>query len=236
MSRTLFAVFVLTVTSLTSGCFEPQNNAIKFHGIYTTELANLPLIQIYHQDDRDYLRSAWGVFAIDVSTQGAIKVRDSRVSITGQFGDAKHGEYQSIVFKDEEAIYQATRHNALPEHLLLDKMYDSPEWFTEVGQHQSCEFSTLSENREAQFDRELINELALLGEKSSGPFGKTNSLLIAQKGEIVFEKYMNGWQGAYPHSIQSVTKSLTAMMVGVAQQQGKLANTQQKLSELMPQY
>lgn len=236
MSRVLFAVCLFAVSSLIAGCFEQKSDAINYHGIYSTDQANLPLIQIYRQDGQDYLRSAWGVFIIDVSTQGEIQIRDSRVSITGRFSETKYGEYQRADFTDNGKIYRATRHHALTEHKLLDKLYDAPEWFTPVGQHQSCDFATLSVNNEMQYDRELIDELAQLGENKSGPFAKTSSLLIAKSGEIVYEKYMNGWQAAYPHSIQSVTKSLTAMMVGVAQQQGKLGDTQQKLSELMPQY
>lgn len=236
VSRAFFAVLVVIVTSLIGGCFDQQGQAIKYHGIYTTDQANLPLIQIYHQDGQDYLRSAWGVLAIDVSTQGAIKIHDSRVSISGQFTHVQQGEYQQAQFSENGQRYQAKRHHALPQHQLLDKLYDSPEWFTSVGQHQSCQFSSWSENPDAKFNRDLIDELMQLGEKESGPFANTNSFLIAKNGEIVYEKYLNGWQSAYPHSVQSITKSLTSMMVGVAQQQEKLGDTHQKLSELMPQY
>ena len=67
-----------------------------------------------------------------------------------------------------------------------------------------------------KFARELAQESA---DSSSG---RTDSLLIAHKGKLIFESYFRRGRINYPHYQMSITKSYTAMAIGRAIQLGHL--------------
>ncbi len=53
--------------------------------------------------------------------------------------------------------------------------------------------------------------------------GKTDSLLIAYKGKLLFESYFRRGRANYPHYQMSITKSYTTMALGRAMQLGHLS-------------
>ena len=74
-------------------------------------------------------------------------------------------------------------------------------------------------------DKKLVLDYARkLAEKSENPkIGKTDSLLIAYKGKLLFESYFRRGRANYPHYQMSITKSYTAMALGRAMQLGYLS-------------
>jgi CubicO group peptidase (beta-lactamase class C family) len=56
---------------------------------------------------------------------------------------------------------------------------------------------------------------------SSGRYGAIDGVLVIRYGYLVVEKY-NGWSPTAVHTIQSVTKSITALLYGIAAQNGGL--------------
>ena len=73
-------------------------------------------------------------------------------------------------------------------------------------------------------NRKLVLDYARkLAETSEDPkSGKTDSLLIAYKGKLLFESYFRRGRANYPHYQMSITKSYTAMALGRAMQLGYL--------------
>lgn len=61
-----------------------------------------------------------------------------------------------------------------------------------------------------------------------------DSILVAKNNHLVFEAYFNGSSIDKPHIIASLGKSIISAMVGVAVNQGYLADSQQSLHSLMP--
>ena len=59
------------------------------------------------------------------------------------------------------------------------------------------------------------------------------SLLIVRDCKIVFERYKDGIGREHNHTIYSVTKSITATLVGALLMQGKLKSVDVTISELM---
>ena len=51
------------------------------------------------------------------------------------------------------------------------------------------------------------------------------SLLIARRDQLVVEEYFYGWTIDRPHTMQSVTKSVTSLLAGLAVDRGRLAVT-----------
>lgn len=74
-------------------------------------------------------------------------------------------------------------------------------------------------------DKKLVLKYArMLAEKSEDPkSGKTDSLLIAYKGKLLFESYFRRGRANYPHYQMSITKSYTTMALGRAMQLGYLS-------------
>ena len=63
-----------------------------------------------------------------------------------------------------------------------------------------------------------------------------DSLLIVRNGYLVIESYFNGWGPDDLHTLQSDTKSITSLLVGIARQQGFISSVDQKLLGFFPEY
>src|SRR5439155_12998753 len=67
-----------------------------------------------------------------------------------------------------------------------------------------------------------------------GDYGSVTSLLIVRHGQLVVEEYF-GWSSSRAHTLQSVTKSVTSLLTGVAGDNRKVAVTDRAVS-FFPDY
>ena len=58
-----------------------------------------------------------------------------------------------------------------------------------------------------------------------GDYGRIASVLIARHGRLAVEEYFNGASAGQSHTMQSVTKSVVSLLVGMAADAGQLATT-----------
>ncbi len=63
-----------------------------------------------------------------------------------------------------------------------------------------------------------------------------DSLLIARNGYLVTEEYFHGWGADDLHTLQSDSKSVTSLLVGIALQQGKISSVDQPVLSFFPEY
>lgn len=63
-----------------------------------------------------------------------------------------------------------------------------------------------------------------------------HSLLIVRSGYIVFEEYYHGWSQNHYHNVNSVTKSVTSALVGIALREKKIRSLDQSLFSFFPEY
>lgn len=61
-----------------------------------------------------------------------------------------------------------------------------------------------------------------------------HSLLIVRHGYLVYERYFDGWTAQRPHTLQSVTKSFTSALVGIAIEQGIFAGVDEPVLGFFP--
>lgn len=82
-------------------------------------------------------------------------------------------------------------------------------------------------------DAGRINALAQRLESNSIP--GFSSLLIVREGYLAFERYFNGSSRADVHTMQSVSKSVTSLIAGIAADQGKL-DVNASIFDVLPTY
>jgi CubicO group peptidase (beta-lactamase class C family) len=63
-----------------------------------------------------------------------------------------------------------------------------------------------------------------------------DSILVIRNGNLVMEEYRNGYNRDSKHHMQSATKSVSSMLIGIAIQEGFLDNVEQKVVDLLPGY
>ena len=84
---------------------------------------------------------------------------------------------------------------------------------------------------------------------TNGTYPNIHSVLISHNGKLVYEKYWTGSDQKFGksigvvahgidnlHSCRSVTKSVTSACIGIALQQGKIKNINQRIFEFFPEY
>jgi CubicO group peptidase (beta-lactamase class C family) len=75
----------------------------------------------------------------------------------------------------------------------------------------------------------------LVGRIQRRELGAIHSLLVARNGRLVVEEYFNGWTAGAPHTQQSVSKSVTSLLVGLAIQSGGL-HLDDRVTRFFPSY
>lgn len=69
-----------------------------------------------------------------------------------------------------------------------------------------------------------------------GAYGEIDSLLIVKDGKLVVEQYYNYFGRAQAHQMQSVSKSITSLLVGSAIKQGYIDSVDEPIGKYLPKY
>jgi len=64
---------------------------------------------------------------------------------------------------------------------------------------------------------------------------KTESVIIAKNGEIVYENYFSGFNASIPHDMRSASKSISSAIVGITVDNKLIKSTDQRIYEFLPQ-
>lgn len=75
---------------------------------------------------------------------------------------------------------------------------------------------------------------ALAGKVRDGTYGSTHALLVVRDGHLVFEEYFGRWNADRLHEMQSVSKSVVSMAVGIALERGELDSLEQRVVDFFP--
>ena len=76
----------------------------------------------------------------------------------------------------------------------------------------------------------------ILSSIESGKYKNIDGILVWKDGNIIGEKYAGSWDRDQPHMLQSVTKSITSLLVGAALQEGFLPDLKQPVFNFFPDY
>jgi CubicO group peptidase (beta-lactamase class C family) len=94
------------------------------------------------------------------------------------------------------------------------------QWPVSTPEEQGLDSGKLTELRDLIRQGKLCPEL--------------HSLLIARHGYLVVEEYFNGWQADGLHTLQSVSKSFTSALVGIAVARGEFKGVDEKVLDFFP--
>ena len=83
------------------------------------------------------------------------------------------------------------------------------------------------------FEAERLSELTDLI-REGVRFPRLHCLLIVRHGFLVLEEYFNGWRRDRLHMLQSVSKSFTSALVGVAIDKGEFKGVDEKILDFFP--
>jgi CubicO group peptidase (beta-lactamase class C family) len=67
-------------------------------------------------------------------------------------------------------------------------------------------------------------------------FKNVESIIVYSQGEIIFEKYYNGFKKDSLHMVQSQTKSVVSLLMGIAIDQGYIKSENEPVSVYFPEY
>ena len=117
---------------------------------------------------------------------------------------------------------------------MITTLFDIPSLFVPISSDNKCE--KWRKVDDVVFDQSKVRQLSQLSASPNNPYSDTTSLLIAKDGKLVVEEYFNGWDSQFPHTIQSISKSLTSLALGDAIHRGLIESDTQTLVKLMPAY
>ncbi len=69
----------------------------------------------------------------------------------------------------------------------------------------------------------------------SNKLNKTESVVIAKNGEIIYENYFSGFNAVIPHDMRSASKSISSAIVGLAIDKKLIQNEKQSIYEFLPE-
>ena len=87
----------------------------------------------------------------------------------------------------------------------------------------------------AEAGLDVTRIMDLVQRARAGQYGRIGSLLVVRDDRLVVEEYFNGWSAERAHTLQSVTKSVTALLTALAIQSGQLS-LQDRVTRYFPQY
>lgn len=73
-------------------------------------------------------------------------------------------------------------------------------------------------------------------EIEQGDYGILHSLVVIQNDDTVFEKYYHDWKPDQIHDLQSTTKSVLSILIGIAIDKGYIRSVEEKIDSLLPNH
>ena len=100
---------------------------------------------------------------------------------------------------------------------------------------EKCEDGWEVSNLAAEgINQDAINEM--IRKVLSGYYEDIHSIVLVKNGKFVLEEYFYGYDRNKLHDMHSVTKSITSILVGIAQDQGIFSSSDQRVYEFFPNY
>lgn len=231
----------LLASFIMSGCAlnntkptKEQVSLSSYTGAYQAKWDDSYNVFVIERDDKLYLQTTWELIELEINDEYAFKI--DRWNMSAQFSDFENGKFQGATGTVNGQSYDYKRLNIDTQHSAF--LYEK-EGATDFSQteNESCRdnysLQPLSENSKKP---EKIEELIKQIKSERYGWAEQDSLLIYQDGKLLIEEYFNGYTRNDPHQIQSVSKSLTSLLVGGLITEGKIADVNAPIALYLPEY
>lgn len=211
-----------------------------FVGIYKADVAYTPYAVIKKHDGRYFAVVSTGAVELLIEEDGSFRAKNQNIPISGQFEHKVDGKYQDKVTSLFGARHVYKREALKPQDY-VPAMYSDSKFFSQFS-HRGGEQCAAPYPDAQAATSQVIKQSPRMGalvkkiEQGSSDYANINSLLVLKDGKLVFERYFNGWKADEPHTIQSVSKSLTSLLAGIAAKQGYIKDVNDPASAYLPAY
>ncbi|MDB4584293.1 beta-lactamase family protein [Draconibacterium sp.] len=96
--------------------------------------------------------------------------------------------------------------------------------------NDQIETSSFYSTNDSVYIFSLVNEII------NGAYGRLNSFLLYKNNHLICEEYFYGYSKQDLHQIESSTKSLTSLLIGIAKDKNLITNLNEHLFEIFPEY
>ncbi len=200
-------------------------------GVYQSIPDANSYLQIKDIDGTLYFYTTQGVMEADLHGSNRYSLIDYYTK--GKFEDLENGQYQRLINRDyaHRVEYKRVKDTSQLdlEHIHHGHLYGYDISTTQTGQ---CEKPfpfeiTLSHNERLQ---------RLWSDIEKGRYGTINSVLVAKDGQLIAEKYFNGYNKEEKQTVQSVSKSIVSLLAGSAIEEGYIPSSNSKVKAFFPNY
>ena len=164
-------------------------------------ILNIPGEKPFFANDSLHYESLWGLFKYDCKFVSG----DSLFQGVRSINNGYHSAFVMRRISGKELLYQVPRFNSQGERI-YDYSYHKP-----LQMDDGFECATLSE---AGIDSTYIYKL--VKDILKGKMATIHSLMLVKDNKLVFEEYFHNYKSNTLHSLESVTKSFTSSLMGIA--------------------
>ncbi|MGR5145269.1 serine hydrolase domain-containing protein [Photobacterium alginatilyticum] len=209
-------------------------------GIYKADIGLIPYTVIKKHGQRYFAHVSPSSVELVIDETGKFKAKHANIDIYGQFKKKQDGRYQlkAVSLYGVRHVY---RREALEPQRYISALYSDSQAYSEFSHPSSEQCAAPYPDGLVASEKWLKRspQMQSLVSKIEGgrlDYGMINSLLILKDGELVFERYFNGWQASEPHMMLSMSKSLTSLLVGMAVKQGAIKDINQSAVDYLSDY
>ncbi len=148
---------------------------------------------------------------------------------TISFSDFKTGLQFKGILKASKILLNIILGNNTITQVSFEKT--DKDW--KIGNFLSNKISPINDNWEIATHQLLLPRMEK--DINTKTLDKTESVVIAKNGKIVYEKYFSGFNEKIPHDMRSASKSISSAIVGIAIDNKLIKCENEKLYKFLPQ-
>ncbi|MGL1904331.1 MAG: beta-lactamase family protein [Fibrobacterales bacterium] len=135
----------------------------------------------------------------------------------------------SVQFLDSDS-------NVIASNAIIDPV-DLNQWLSKYEySNSSMGDDVLKTEPVSEIDVDVVLLDSIVASIRRGNLRKQTSLLISKDNKFIVEEYFNNYNSAVPHTVQSVSKSITSLLMGIAIDKGFVASVNDPISKYLPEY
>jgi CubicO group peptidase (beta-lactamase class C family) len=148
---------------------------------------------------------------------------------TISFSDFKTGLQFKGILKPSEILLNINIGNKTITKILLEKTEN--DWI--IGNLSANKSSQINDGWKLSTNQLLLPKME--SDIINKELDKTESVIIAKNGEIIYENYFSGFNASIPHDMRSSSKSISSAIVGITIDKSLIKSTDQSIYEFLPE-